>query len=314
MSRLVEARAILAALALPRAQQNDRSALCLLALATLAPLTPWREAKAPLVGITPMMEWIAAHYGKRYAPNSRETIRRQTMHQFVAAGLALYNPDDPARPVNSPRAVYQLSPAALELVQTFGSAEWPEALASFRAAQGTLAQRYAVEREQARVPLQLAEHTLSLSPGAHSELTRAVLDAFGPRFAPGAKVVYVGDTEEKWAYFDRELMAALGVHLDQHDKMPDLILFDAARQWLLLVECVTSHGPISAQRHAHLAQRFEPSGLGLVFVTAFPNRAMFARYVSEIAWESEVWIAEAPNHLIHFDGERYLGPYPEGAP
>jgi adenine-specific DNA-methyltransferase len=98
--RLQEARSVLDQLDLPRKQLNDRSALCLLALLDLTPDKPWRHSGDPLMGITPIMDWIRRHYARDYAPNTRETIRRQTMHQFVAAGIALYNPDKPDRPVN----------------------------------------------------------------------------------------------------------------------------------------------------------------------------------------------------------------------
>lgn len=97
---------ILSLLGLPRAQLNERSALTLLALLDLKPGDQWRHASAPLMGITPIMDWVRVHYAKDYKPNTRETVRRQTMHQFVQAGLARYNPDDPSRAVNSPRAVY----------------------------------------------------------------------------------------------------------------------------------------------------------------------------------------------------------------
>src|SRR6266705_1297697 len=96
--RLQEALSILADRGMPRAQQNDRSALCLLALLDLTPDKPWTEATSPLVVITPIMDWTRAFYDKDYAPNTRETVRRQTMHQFIQAGIALYNPDKPDRP------------------------------------------------------------------------------------------------------------------------------------------------------------------------------------------------------------------------
>ncbi len=121
---LAEALRILADLGMPKAQQNERSAVTLLALAGLRPGLEWRDASAPLVGITPIMEWAKAHYGKAYAPNTRETFRRQSMHQLVAAGLALYNPDEPQRPVNSPKAIYQMAPHTLELLRRFGGADW----------------------------------------------------------------------------------------------------------------------------------------------------------------------------------------------
>ena len=75
------------------------------------------------------------------------------------------------------------------------------------------------------------------------------------------------------------------------------------------MESVTSHGPVDGKRHAELAQLFAESTAGLVFVTAFPDRVVMSQYVGEIAWETEVWVADAPSHLIHFNGVRFLGPY-----
>jgi hypothetical protein len=93
--------------------------------------------------------------------------------------------------------------------------------------------------------------------------------------------------------------------------MPDVVLYDTAKNWLLLIESVASHGLVDGQRHTELAALFAESsaGLGLVYVTASPNRAMMGRYLGEIAWETEVWVADAPLHLIHFNGDRFLGPY-----
>ena len=146
------AHQIIISLGLPRAQQNERSALSLLALLNLTPGKPWAEAENPLVGITPIMDWAREHYGKEYAPNTRETFRRQTMHQFCDAGVALYNPDKPDRPVNSPKAVYQVEPAALKLLRSFGSDQWHDNLTAYLAERETLVAKYAMEREQNRIP------------------------------------------------------------------------------------------------------------------------------------------------------------------
>jgi len=301
---------ILISLGLPRAQQNERSALCLLALLNVTPGTTWTAAQSPLVGITPIMDWAREHYGKEYAPNTRETIRRQTMHQFCDAGIALYNPDKPDRPVNSPKAVYQVEPAALALLRTFGTPAWHDGLAAYLVERETLVARYAMAREQNRIPVEIAPgKAITLSPGEHSELIRAIIEDFAPRFAPGSVLVYAGDTGEKWAYFDAPLLAGLGVDVDVHGKMPDVVLHFTAKNWLLLVESVTSHGPVDGKRHAELSALFAGSTAGLVYVTAFPNRAIMSRYLSEIAWETEVWVADAPSHLIHFNGLRFLGPY-----
>lgn len=256
------------------------------------------------------MNWARKHYRKDYAPNTRETVRRQTMHQFVDAGIALYNPDVPDRPVNSPKAVYQIEPSTLGLIRSFGTRVWSDELSAYLAQCQTLSAKYARERAQTRVPVRITrEKGITLSPGEHSELIRAIIEEFAPRFVPGSLLIYAGDTGDKWGYFDEARLSALGVSVDSHGKMPDIVLYDAKRNWLLVVEAVTSHGPVDGKRHAELAGLFSEAKAGLVYVTAFPSRAIMARYLGEIAWETEVWVAEAPSHLIHFDGERFLGPY-----
>ena len=305
-----EAISVLTQLGVPKAQRNVRSGLCLLALVDLGPNRAWSDAADPLVGITPIMDWIAQQYGRRYAPNTRETIRRQTMHQFVDAGVALYNPDIPSRPVNSPHAVYQIAPDALELIKTYETAQWPLALKKYLAKHPTLVSRYAAERDQQLVPVLLESGgVVNLSSGEHSELIKAVIEEFAPRFLSGPRLIYLGDTGSKWGYFDRPALVALGVNVDPHGKMPDAIIQDESRNWLVLVEAVTSHGPVDGKRHAELANLFSDTSAGLIFLTAFPTRSMMARYLSEIAWETDVWVSDAPSHIIHFDGERFLGPY-----
>ena len=305
-----DALQILSDLGFPRAQLNERSALTLLALANLGPEAVWAGAAAPLMGITPIMDWARDNYAATYAPNTRETFRRQTMHQFRDAGLVLYNPDKPDRAVNSPASVYQLAPVALALLTKFGTGDWPEALATYLAEKGKLAERYARERDMQRIPVTIGNgETLSLSPVEHSELIRDIIEQFAPRFAPGSVLIYAGDTGEKLGFFDKDRLSDLGVTVDHHGKMPVVVLHYVDRDWLLLVESVTSHGPVDAKRHAELMALFAGSSAGLVYVTAFPTRAIMARYLTEIAWETEVWVADAPTHLIHFNGVRFLGPY-----
>ena len=304
------AHQILASLGLPRAQQNERSALCLLALLNLTPGKPWLKANNPLIGITPIMDWAREHYAKDYAPNTRETVRRQTMHQFCDAGIVVYNPDQPGRSVNSPKAVYQIEPNALSLLRTFGTRGWHDALTGYLAKRETLVARYAKERVQNRIPVRIAPgKEITLSPGEHNALIRAVIEDFAPRFAPDSILVYAGDTGDKWGYFNAPLLAELGVDVEAHGKMPDVVLHYTEKNWLLLVESVTSHGPVDGKRHTELAKLFAESTAGLVYVTAFPNRVIMSRYLGDIAWETEVWVADAPSHLIHFNGPRFLGPY-----
>jgi adenine-specific DNA-methyltransferase len=308
--RVDEALAALRDLSFPRAQLNERSALTLLALLDLKPDDPWTAASNPLCGITPMMDFFARHYGKLYKPNTRETVRRQTVHQFLDAGLIVANPDEPGRPVNSPRAVYQIEPAALDLLRSYGTSEWSRKFYTYQAEVVSLRERYAQERAMQRIPVQLPSgETLSLSPGGQNPLIKLILDEFAPRFTPGCEVLYLGDTDEKFAYFAEARMRELGVTVDNHGKMPDVVLYHHVKDWLVLIEAVTSHGPIDAKRRADLATLFQKARPGLVYVTAFQTRQAMREYLPVISWETEVWVAESPSHLIHFNGERFLGPY-----
>lgn len=297
---------------MPSGQLNERSALCLLALLDLKPNDKWSEARAPLIGITPIMEFAGKHYRDTpYKPNTREIFRRQSMHQFCDAAIAVYNPDKPERPVNSPQAVYQISPEALALVQSFGTPSWEKALVLFRTQQKSLRERYSAAREMKQIPLKIADgKTLHLSPGAHSGLICQIVEVFGAHYAPNGRLLYAGDTGEKLGLFDEAGLAALGVTVNAHGKMPDVVIHYTEKDWLILCEAVTTHGPVDAKRRDELKVLFKDhNSAGLVFVTAFPDRTVMARYLKDIAYETEVWCADNPTHLIHFNGERFLGPY-----
>jgi hypothetical protein len=310
MGKIEDAKKILKALGIPSAQQNEISALTLLALCGLKSKDPWSKANRKSLTVTKgIMAFIAEHYQKLYAPNTRETFRRQVLHQFVQGRIADYNPDEPELPTNSPRAHYSLTVAALDAIRVFGTARWKIASRRFVSRQGTLLEIYRKERAARLVPVQLpGGHTLLLSPGKHNEVQAAVIRQFAPRFAPGAKLLYLGDTAKKNLFIDEGQLLALGIPITQHDKLPDVVLYDTKRGWLFLIEAVTSHGPMSPKRVYELEKMLTRCPIAKVFVTAFQNFNEFRKYIKDIAWETEVWIAEIPDHLIHYNGDKFLGP------
>lgn len=311
-SRIDEALDILVRLGLPQGQLNERSALALLALLDIRPSSAWKDAKSRLVGITPMMDFMAEHYGKTYKPNTRETVRRQTVHQFLDAALILMNPDHPERPVNSPKTVYQIEESALKLIREYGTAQWSKRLRAYLESAQTLRQKYAQEREMARIPVVIEGQERTLSPGGQNVLVKKIVEEFAPRFTPGGRLIYVGDTDEKFAYFAEDALAELGVRVDSHGKMPDAIVYFPQKNWLVLIEAVTSHGPINPKRKQELERLFGGAVVPLVMVTAFLNRRAMVGYLPEIAWETDVWVAEDATHLIHFNGQHLLQLYQKG--
>ena len=163
--------------------------------------------------------------------------------------------------------------------------------------------------------LRFPDGTLHYSPRVRwCILIKAIIEDFCPHFAPGGVVAYIGDTENKFAHLEAGYLAGLGVALDNAAKMPDVIIHCVRRNWLLLIEAVTSAGPVDGKRRKELNELFTGCTAGLVFVTAFDTRRVMQSFLASIAWESEVWIADDPAHMIHFNGDKFLGPYPDAIP
>lgn len=309
-SKIEEAQDILRTLGLPPAQQNDMSALTLLALCGLKENDPWKKATQQSLTVTKgIMQFVADSYGKHYAPNTRETFRRQVLHQFVQAGIAEYNPDNPSLPTNSPHAHYAITEPVLIAIKTYGSGRWMRESAAFVASQGSLIALYNKKRSGKMVPVKLADGTVvKLSPGKHNKVQAAIIKEFAPRFAPEPLVLYFGDTSRKNLILDQQNLSKLGISMSDHGKLPDVVLFDQKKKWLFLIEAVTSHGPMTPKRFIELRLMFSNARAGLIFVSAFPDFSEFNKHVKKIAWETEVWIVEFPDHMIHYNGDRFLGP------
>lgn len=310
MSKIEEAQSILKDLGLPAAQYNELSALTLLALCNIKEEDPWTSATQSSMGVSKgIMNFVNSNYDKNYAPNTRETFRRQVLHQFVQARIADYNPDQPDLPVNSPRAHYAISQVAVEAIRKYNTDKWESAVKNFIDTAGALSKIYASERELNLIPVTLPNGIeLKLSAGKHNEVQAAIVELFAPRFANGGSLVYLGDTAKKDLYIDEELLKELNIPLEQHSKLPDVVIFDRKRNWLFLIEAVTSHGPVSPKRIVELEQFLKNCNAGKVYVTAFPDLTEFKKHTKNIAWETEVWLVEVPDHMIHFNGDRFLGP------
>ncbi len=310
MGKIQEAQEILRELGLPTAQQNEMAALTLLALCGIKEKDSWKNATQNSLGVSKgIMSFVEDNYKKPYAANTRETFRRQVLHQFVQARIIDYNPDQPDLPVNSPRAHYALSKEALETIKYYGTRKWKEALKKFITEVGELTKIYAKERDIILIPVKFGNGMkLKLSAGKHNEIQAAIIEKFAPRFANGGILVYLGDTAKKDLFIDKKTLKDLGIAIDQHSKLPDVVIYDPKKNWLFLIEAVTSHGPVSPKRLVELEIFLKDCKAGKVFVSAFPDLTEFRKHINNIAWETEVWVVEAPDHMIHFNGDRFMGP------
>ncbi len=310
MGKIDEALSILKALGLPNAQQNERSALTLLALVDLKKNLPWPKAKSRLIRIHDILTFMQKYYGKQYAENTRETIRRQTLHQFEHAALAVRNPDDPSRPTNSPRNVYTVSNEALSVIKKYRTQRWNRAIQQFVKSRGRLADLYDKRKKALYLSVKLPSGTpIDFTPGKHNKLQITVLKVFRAQFCPNSKIVYVGDAARKLLHKDEALLKRLNIPITRHGKLPDVVLYDGSKNLLFLIEAVTSHGPLSPKRQIELEKTLIKCKARKVYISVFPDSREFKRHIDNIAWETEVWIEANPAHMIHFNGPKFMTVY-----
>lgn len=316
--KMEEAKLILQALGLPKRQTNDRSVLVFIALANINPTETWADSRSPLLTTAEIMDFIRDFYGKDYKPNTRESVRKETLHQFEQARIVDRNRDDPSRPTNSSKNNYSLNQPIVDILKEFPSGNWQDKLKKFQELTPSLIEEYGKRIDLHKIPIKLPDGTeIKLSPGKHNQLHADVINEFAPRFIGEAGVLlYLGDTASsrvgeggKLLYQNTDILNALGVPAMAHEKLPDIVIYDNVRNWLFLIEAVASTGPISPKRWIELEKSLESCTIGRVYVTAFPDMNEFRKFSTDIAWETEVWISELPDHMIHFNGDRFLGPH-----
>lgn len=304
MDNLDSAKEILKAIEMPERQQNDTSAYTLLALANIREHNKWSESTANWIRIHDIIRFIYVNYDVQYAENSRETFRKQVIHQFRDAAII----EDNGKATNSPLYRYRLTEEFLKLIQTYDSPEWDNSLNEFLSEHESLIDIYSSKRELLKRPVMINGQEFSFSPGPHNELQKQIIEEFGSRFAQGSECLYVGDTAKKDLFINNEKLEELGFAISTHDKMPDVILYCEDKNWIYFIEAVTSTGPMDYKRIGEINQLTENVKAGKIFITAFLDFRTFKRFAADLAWDSEVWIADNPNHLIHFNGDRFLGP------
>lgn len=293
-------------------QLNERSAMTLLALLQLKPGDSWSQANNPMLGTRAIMDWIRDYYGVDYKPNTRETIRRFTLHQFIIAGFVEENPDKPDRPINSPKWNYRITPEALSVFRRHDDKSYQRLLRLFLSAHPSYRSLTEERKHMPKTPVKLPSGTaLDLSPSGQSLLIKAIIEEMLPRFAPGCQIAYIDDTDHKHGAINPTLLDKLGISMRAREKAPDVIAWDERRGWLFLMEAASTHGPVDVTRKTELHSLFADQWDKAVLVSCFPDRKTMQKYLAQLAWETEAWCADTPDHMMHFNGSRFMGPYGE---
>ncbi|MEJ8738444.1 BsuBI/PstI family type II restriction endonuclease [Erysipelotrichaceae bacterium HCN-30851] len=302
--KIDDARDILQKIGMPEKQQNDKCCRVLLALAGLEEKDKWSNAKDNFLRIHDILVFLREKYSITYAENTREDIRKHAIKPFRDAAMVETN----GKAVNSPLFAYRLTTEFLELIRTYGTEDWEDELAVFVEAHKTLKELYQQRKKVKRIEVKINGEVASLSLGKHNRLQKCIIEDFGQIFAPGSEVIYIGDTQDKFLYKNEEMLKQLNINLLDDMKLPDIILYMKDKNWLFFIEAVTSVGPMTPARVHEIKSYCKDTSAGLIFVTAFMNFKTYKKFMNEIAWDTEVWIAENPEHMIHLNGDRFLGP------
>lgn len=303
-TKVNEAKDILRQVGMPPQQQNDICAYSLLALAGITPADKWALAEREWIRIHDILLFAKEYYGKEYAENTRETVRKHCMHQFRDAAMI----EDNGMATNSPKYRYRLTREFADLLKFYGTMAWSLQLSSYIYAHGTLVEKYKSKKRMKMLPVNINGADFQFSPGQHNQLQKAIIEKFAPRFAANSMCLYVGDTTDKDLYINQEMLRKLGFEINRHDKLPDVVLYRPNKDWLYFIEAVTSVGAISSKRVLEIERFTKNVKAGKIYVTAFLNIEFYRKFVKEIAWETEVWLADMPEHMIHMNGDRFMGP------
>lgn len=312
-----EAVLILTALGIPTTQMKPRPkvkmAKAFLALAGMKPGMKWAEASNDnRLRSREIIRWMNEYLGENIADSSYDDIRRKDLLYPVEAGLVLKSAHKEGAATNDGTRPYALSSQTLSVVRTFGTTHWKASVAGYLSGRETLADQLLKRRQQQMIPVYIGSVILQFGPGEHNELQKAIIEEFLPRYGFGAEVLYVGDTQDKLKHLDSERLSTLGFFEMSNDKLPDILAYSADRNWLFLIEAVHSANPINEMRKRTLEQLTVGCTASIIYVTAFLSRDVFRKFARDIAWETEAWIAESPDHLIHFNGDKFLGPHVAG--
>lgn len=294
-------------------RRSERVAMALLATANIDSVSKLSQPKTIDDGIVMktrnIIDFMNSHFGEKISSGSYDDIRRKDLKQLILGSIVMRTNENLAR--NDSTRGYALNTSAAPLFQSYGTENWKQEVDTFVRTHGSVTDLLDRTRDIVRIPITIQGKTLEFSNGEHNVLQKAIIEEFLPIYGYGAEVLYVGDTADKYLHLTQEKLDRLGFFKLDHGELPDVVAYSESKNWLYLIEAVHSSGPISENRLLELKKLTKNCKADIVYITAFLDRATFRTWVKDIAWETEVWIADNPTHLIHFNGDKFMGPYKE---
>ncbi|MBR3541609.1 MAG: restriction endonuclease [Bacteroidales bacterium] len=302
MDKVDALKEILNKVEFPEQMQTNICIYTILALANIKKSTPWKNATNDWLRVHDIITFANKNYYAGYAENSRETFRKKALHNFRNAAMV----EDNGVATNSPNYRWRITDEFLRVLRNIDNDN--NALLSFKKQHISLVDLYSSRRSIKKMPVKINGADYSFGPGKHNQLQKAIIEEFAPRFASNSECLYVGDTTDKDLVKDEIKLQELGFEITLHDKMPDVVLYREDKHWLYFIEAVTSVGPMDGKRLVELKAMTRNVSAGIIYVTAFLDFKTFKSFSDKLAWDTEVWIADMPDHMIHLNGDKFIGP------
>jgi hypothetical protein len=311
-----EALDILENVGIPFAGKRERGleSMAMAFLAVAGVKKSWKEAQGQNehrhLKTREIIKFVNDNYEENISPGSYDDMRRKHLKLLVLADLVLNSADNPSAAQNDPTRGYTLAGEFKSLVTFYGTDEWDIKLKLFTKNRPSLNEILQRKRDMPKVRVTLPSgHILDFSRGGHNQLQREIIEEFLPRFGAGCEVLYVGDATDKFLLRDDDKLKELGFFELTHDSLPDIVAYNKEKNWLFLIEAFYTSGPMSEERVLELKKALTACTADLIFITAFTSKTDFKKNVADVGWETEVWTADNPDHMVHFNGGKFLGPY-----
>jgi hypothetical protein len=296
-------------------RQLEKMGMAFLAVADIKRSKDWSKARvreADTLKSRDIITYVNENFAENISKGSYDDIRRKDLNLPVVAGIIMASANKPGAAHNDPTRGYSLSPEYLDIIRCFSKKTWVEQVEKFMSGRVALNEKLAQHREINQMPVKLPNGIIyNFGPGKHNLLQKAVVEEFLPKYGYGAEVLYIGDASKKHLVQNETKLKELRFMELEHGKLPDIVAYSELKNWIFLIEAVYSSGPVSPVRLEELKRLTKECTADIIYVSAFLNRETFRKFTKEIAWETEVWIAESPEHLVHFNGDKFLGPYKE---
>ena len=311
-----EALDILKGVGIPFSGKGSRGleSMAMAFLAIAGVIDTWKEAKGQSenrhLKTREIIKFENEHYEENISPGSYDDVRRKHLKHLILADLILNSANNPSAASNDPTRGYTLSSEFKSLIIYYGTSDWKIKLKLFTKNRPSLQEILQRKRDLPKIRITLnSGQTLDFSRGGHNQLQREIIEEFLPRFGQGCDVLYVGDATNKYLLRADDTLKQLGFFELSHDSLPDIVAYNATKNWLYLIEAFFTSGSMSEERVLELKKLLKDCTADLIFVTAFTTKTDFRKSIAFIGWETEVWTADNPDHMVHFNGGKFFGPY-----